>query len=94
MKLEPHRVLGDFPGPEQRNVFTLTVSRTGRTVAARLGGPNGRIVARAEDPAGPEPTIRFEDLYNANSKAWKTEFKIRFAATLRVVLGQEAVSPE
>lgn len=84
--LEPERCLGTFTAPSGKHEMYVVVSRTGMTVAARIGAVNGRVVARAEDLTDTEPTIRFEDFYNANPKQWKATFKDRFIATLQTAL--------
>jgi hypothetical protein len=90
--LEPNRSLGVFPSPSGQHLIHLVVSRTGLTVAAKLDGTDGRTIARAEDLANPEPTIRFEDFYNANTKEWKDDLRAKFRAMLRPAL-EAAASP-
>lgn len=79
----PSSSLGSFTGPQAKNCFALVVSRTGRTVVARLGSERGLIVARAISPLTAKPKVVYQGMYRYNSSDWKREFRDLFTAALR-----------
>lgn len=84
--LTPESELGSFRSPEDRNDVFMVVSRTGKTVAARLGAPDGTMVARAYEPFAAEPRIELADLQKANGQSWKQDFRSRFTTALKQAL--------
>jgi hypothetical protein len=86
IRLEPASLLGSFMGPEERHQIVMTVARTGRSVAARLGDSGGQIIARAHRPTCVDPGIAFEGLYRHNPADWQQEFTARFSAALEAAV--------
>jgi hypothetical protein len=82
IELEPSSLLGTFAGPEERHQIAMTVARTGRSVAARLGDGSGPIIARAHRPTCVDPGIAFEGLYRHNPDDWQQDFTTRFGIAL------------
>lgn len=88
--LTPSSVLGKFSGPEGRNEMCMTVARTGRSVAARLGDKRGQIIARAHRPTCVDPGIAFEGLYRHNTADWQQDFAARFGTALEAAIADLA----
>lgn len=84
--LIPESVLASFRSPGDRNDVFMVVSRTGRTVAARRGAPDGTVLARAYEPFAAEPRIELADLQKANPQGWKQDFRSRFTVALKEAL--------
>ncbi|MEU6246066.1 hypothetical protein [Glycomyces sp. NPDC047010] len=87
LTLSPSSTLGTFTSPGGRNQIYMTVSRTGKTVTARLGSERGQIIARAHRPSSSDPGIAFQGLYRQNASVWQYEFNNLFRTALSRAVG-------